>query len=58
MSYQVHLKSQTKYLTKVEKSSKIGQEKKGLISSDCNGIRSHNHLIRKRTLNHLAKLAI
>ena len=25
--------------------------------SDCNGIRTHNHLIRKRTLNHLAKLA-
>ena len=24
--------------------------------SDCNGIRSHNHLVRKRTLNHLAKL--
>ena len=23
----------------------------------CNGIRTHNHLIRKRTLNHLAKLA-
>ena len=24
--------------------------------SDCNGTRTHNHLIRKRTLNHLAKL--
>ena len=24
---------------------------------DCNGTRTHNHLIRKRTLNHLAKLA-
>ena len=24
---------------------------------DNNGIRTHNHLIRKRTLNHLAKLA-
>ena len=24
---------------------------------DCNRIRTHNHLIRKRTLNHLAKLA-
>ena len=23
---------------------------------DCNGTRTHNHLIRKRTLNHLAKL--
>ena len=25
--------------------------------SDCNGIRTHNHVVRKRTLNHLAKLA-
>ena len=25
--------------------------------SDCNGNRTHNHLVRKRTLNHLAKLA-
>ena len=24
---------------------------------DCNWIRTHNHLIHKRTLNHLAKLA-
>ena len=24
---------------------------------DCNGIRNHNHLVRKRTLVHLAKLA-
>ena len=21
--------------------------------SDCNGIRAHNHLVRKRTINHL-----
>ena len=26
------------------------------ILSDCNGIRTQNHLVRKRTLNHLAKL--
>ena len=25
--------------------------------SDCNGIRTHNHLVHKQTLNHLAKLA-
>ena len=25
--------------------------------SDCNGIRTNNHLVRKRTLNHLTKLA-
>ena len=29
---------------------------KRICSSDCNGIRTHNHLVRKRTLNHLAKL--
>ena len=28
-----------------------------LCSCDSNGIRKHNHLIRKRTLNHLARLA-
>ena len=26
--------------------------------SDCNGARTHNHLVCKRTLNHLPKLAI
>ena len=26
-------------------------------NSDSNGKRSHNHLVRKQTLNHLAKLA-
>ena len=25
--------------------------------TDCNGIRTHNHLVRKRTLNHLAKFS-
>ena len=25
--------------------------------SDCNWTRAHNHLVHKRTLNHLAKLA-
>ena len=25
--------------------------------SDCNGIRSHDHLVRTRTLNYLAKLS-
>ena len=27
-------------------------------NNDCNGTRTHNHLARKRTLNHLAKLTI
>ena len=27
----------------------------GFTYSDCNGTRTHNHLVRKRTLNHLAK---
>ena len=27
------------------------------VISDFNGTRTHNHLVRKRTLNHLAKLA-
>ena len=33
----------------------LSPKKVGL--SDSNRIRTHNHLIRKRTLNHLAKLA-
>ena len=28
------------------------------FSRDCNGTRTHNCLVRKRTLNHLAKLVI
>ena len=27
-----------------------------LLNGDCNGTRTHNHIVRKRTLNHLAKL--
>ena len=27
------------------------------LTSDCNGARTHNHLARKGTLTHLAKLA-
>ena len=27
------------------------------LSSDCNGNQTHNHLVNKRTLNHLATLA-
>ena len=29
-----------------------------VVLSDCNGTRTHNHLVRKRTLNHLAKLTV
>ena len=28
-----------------------------IIEEDCNWYRTHNHLVHKRTLNHLAKLA-
>ena len=28
-----------------------------ILLSDSNGIRTHNHLVRKRTLKHLVKLA-
>ena len=31
--------------------------KRYLLLSDSDGIRTHNHLLRKRTLKHLAKLA-
>ena len=26
--------------------------------NDCNGTQTHNHLVHKRTLNHLAKLVL
>ena len=32
-------------------------EHKLVIERDCNWTRTHNHLVHKRTLNHLAKLA-
>ena len=36
----------------------IAQNRRNILSlSKSNGIRTHNHLVRKRTLNHLAKLA-
>ena len=31
--------------------------KRMTFGGDCNGTRTHNHLVRKRTLNYLAKLA-
>ena len=35
----------------------LAQNRRNIWSlSDCNGIRTHNHLVQKRTLNHLAKL--
>ena len=36
---------------------KINKHLKAHLVSDCNWIRTHNHLVHKRTLNHLAKLA-
>ena len=39
----------------IEDLKKIMQQCSSL--SDCNGIRTHNHLVRKRTLNHLAKMS-
>ena len=38
-----------------KKQRKINLENQ-LTSSDSNGIRTHNHLVRTRTLNHFAKL--
>ena len=33
----------------------INRTNKKNDQSDCNGTRTHNHLVRKRTLNHLTK---
>ena len=43
--------------TNILKMSLSTFREKGIVSlSDCNGNRTHNHLVRKRKLNHLAKL--
>ena len=31
--------------------------RKGMLLNDCNGTRTHNRLVCKRTLNHFSKLA-
>ena len=36
--------------------SDLSSVRNGFFLSDCNWTRTHNHLIHKRTLNHLAKL--
>ena len=46
----------------MEMNMRCGKEYDYILSNeitlcDCNGTRIHNHLVRKRTLNHLAKLA-
>ena len=38
------------------KSQVSSHHKSDSIKDDCNGTRTHNHLVRKRILNHLAKL--
>ena len=44
LSQSAHLIQKTRILSKKH------------IKSDCNGTRTHNHLVRKRTFNHLTKL--
>ena len=34
-----------------------GEAREANFLSDSDGIQTHNHLVRKRTLNHLAKMA-
>ena len=41
----------------IQTEAKIGHNKSDLILSDNNGIRIQNHLVCKRTLSHIAKLA-
>ena len=45
------------YLKTATFNSKVTEVESKIKDADCNGTRIHNHLIRKRTLNHLAKLA-
>ena len=43
----------TKNASAIEMKKKTNKQK---CLCDCNGTRTHNHLVRKQTLNHLAKL--
>ena len=53
---EVNCKLTNVQLNKLKKAVK-SNERATLRLGDCNGIRTHNHLVRKQTLNHLAKLA-
>ena len=47
-----------KSIQHIKSNKQIFKKKKTLfLLSDCNGTQTHNHLVRKRTLNHFAKLA-
>ena len=50
----------TDYAKKADVATDITAIKNDYVTnaSDCNGTRTRNHLVRKRTLNHLAKLAL
>ena len=54
--FDILLKDCTKKVLKLYKSVVIENFKLASLC-DSNGIRTHKHLVRKRTLNHLAKLA-
>ena len=53
----IRMKELNKYLTNTfaKLRSFSGAKINNEVTSDNNGIRTHNHLVRKRTLNHLAK---
>ena len=59
MEYQGKLKSNKTCLLYIVSSLEGTSYEKAQDTAlcDCNGTRTHNHLICKRTLNHLAKLA-
>ena len=54
----IHLKLNAVETT-AQEASTYARENREYIEglNDCNGTRTHNHLVRKRTLNHLASLA-
>ena len=47
-------RTQNKYFSLISENK---SSQKAIYLGDCNGTRTHNYLVRKRTLNHLAKLA-
>ena len=55
--FNAHLLSAARYINNTIEENKLEIKSSDGRENDCNWIRTHNHLVHKRTLNHLAKLA-
>ena len=54
--YKLKKRKRSRYIDHLEISDYDSDNYMKIKNDDCNWIRTHNHLVHKRTLNHLAKL--